>query len=475
MDFKPIRNKIRKFTYESLVIHLLTILKEQENIKSKPSPFWHALLLLKWTLEFAEDSRNSKVAERNDVIKIVQSFEQLELSHATFDLKRNGRLSKTFTILSFQQFQYQKRIWFDTFARQINLFTILKHKYDIEKSFQEKTGITIIEFLKTLNVFWVSILNSELTKIPYGGFVNQDHISILKSFLGEDKTNSLINLLTVSRETIKSILEQDSRAIRNYDLQIFETSFFCKRPFLLFRNHLTIPHRDVLNHAIHYFIYEFMKNHDDRFPEEFGDRMEKYIQLGLGENKIEFIPEKELKSILGKESKLVDFVIEKSVLIEAKAVEPRPIVIVNPTDENLAKELSKNIVKAYAIQMLTVANSLQGSDEYFGLIITYKDLYLGETVDIWEQFLRDETMKIVRDEKHLEKLPADNLFFIDLSTWDLMMQIVKSKGVSVKDVLLKVRTERRTTRLFSLHMYLDSYEIKRFDLAYLDKSLILDS
>jgi hypothetical protein len=218
-----------------------------------------------------------------------------------------------------------------------------------------------------------------------------------------------------------------------------------------------------------------MKNHDDRFPEEFGDRMEKYIQLGLGENKIEFIPEKELKSILGKESKLVDFVIEKSVLIEAKAVEPRPIVIVNPTDENLAKELSKNIVKAYAIQMLTVANSLQGSDEYFGLIITYKDLYLGETVDIWEQFLRDETMKIVRDEKHLEKLPADNLFFIDLSTWDLMMQIVKSKGVSVKDVLLKVRTERRTTRLFSLHMYLDSYEIKRFDLAYLDKSLILDS
>lgn len=475
MDFKQIRNKLRKFTYESLVIHLLTILKEQENIISKPSPFWHPLLLLKWTLEFAEDNRDSKVAERNDVIKLIKGLEGLERSHATFDLKRNGRLSKTFTILSFQQFQYQKRIWYDTFARQIYLFTLLRHKYDVEKSFQEKTGLTIIEFIKSLNVFWVSVINSELSQIPYAGFVTQVHISILNSFLGQDKTNSLVSLLTVSRESIQSILEKDSRAIRNYDLQIFETSFFTKRPFLLFRDRLIIPHRDILNHAIHYFIYEFMKNHDERFPEEFGDRMEKYIQLGLEENKIEFVPERELKNILGKESKVVDFVVEKCVLIEAKAVEPRPIVSVNPTDENLAKELSKNIVKAYAIQMLTVANSLQGIDEYFGVIITYKDLYLGETEDIWEQFLRDEIMKIIRDEKDLEKLPADNLFFIDLATWDLMMQIVKSKGVTVKDILLKVRTERRTTRLFSLHMYLDSYEIKRFDLSYLDKSLILDA
>src|SRR6185369_5034807 len=132
----------------------------------------------KWTLEFVEDSHQSKTAERKDVIKLIQSLENLEQSHATFDLKRNGRLSKTFTILSFQQFQYQKRIWFDTFARQVNLFTLLRHKYDIEKSFQDKTGLTITEFLKTLNVFWISILKSELTKIPYDGFVTRDHISI---------------------------------------------------------------------------------------------------------------------------------------------------------------------------------------------------------------------------------------------------------------------------------------------------------
>lgn len=471
MDFKPIRNKLRKFSFESLTVHLLTILKEQEKETSRPSPFWHPLILLKWTLEFAGENYPPKEATRQDVIKLISSLEQLELSHPTFDLKRNGRLTKTFTILAFQQFQYQRRVWFDTFARQLTLFTELKHTYDIDNSFRDKTGLTITEFLKTLNIFWISVLNSELTKIHYSGFVTEDHISVMHSYLGQEKTDLLIDLLTVSRENIKSVLTED-RALKNYDLQIFETSFFCRKPFLLFKNNLAIPHRDILNHTINHFIYEFMKNRDYRFSVEFGDRMEKYIQLGLVENKIDFISENELRDLIGRTNRVVDFIIENNVLIEAKAIELRPIVSIDPTDKNLAQDLKENIVKAYARQMLSVANNRKLSDEYFGLIITYKDLYLGDTIDFWDQFLKAETMKIVQNENELDALPIDNLFFVDLATWDLMMQVVKTKQITIREILQKVRTERKAAKLFSLNMHLDSYEIKKFDLVYLDKHLI---
>ena len=148
-------------------------------------------------MEFAGENYPPKEATRQDVIKLISSLEQLELSHPTFDLKRNGRLIKTFTILAFQQFQYQRRVWFDTFARQLTLFTELKHTYDIDNSFRDKTGLTITEFLKTLNVFWISVLNSELTKIHYSGFVTEDHISVMHSYLGQEKTDLLIDLLTV--------------------------------------------------------------------------------------------------------------------------------------------------------------------------------------------------------------------------------------------------------------------------------------
>ena len=54
MIFKPLLNKIRKYTFESLDSNILEILKIQERDIKRPSPFWQSLVLLKWTIEFAE-------------------------------------------------------------------------------------------------------------------------------------------------------------------------------------------------------------------------------------------------------------------------------------------------------------------------------------------------------------------------------------------------------------------------------------
>lgn len=471
-DFKPIRNKIRNYSYDSLTIHLLDILKEQERNEG-PTPFWHALLLLKWTLEFAGESYPPRHAERKDIYKLISMLEALELSHDTFNLKRNGRMSKTFTILAYQQFEYQDKPWFDTFARQLILFSELKCRYNIEESFKAKTGLSIKDILTALNILWIAVVNSHISKMPYNGVLTEDHDALFDRYLGEKSKNALYTLFTVSKENIKEVLESDPRVIRNYNLQIFETSFFTRRPFLFFRNIFIIPHRDVLNHTINHFIYEFMKNRDDLFSEELGSRMEKYLEIGLRENQIRFVSEKVLRDKLGRDSKVVDFIIEDNILLEAKAIELRPITSINPTDQNLALELAKNVVKAYAQQMLFVANQLGACDKYFGIIITYKKLHLGDSMDIWEQFLRDETLKIIGDEKKLDALPIRNLFFIDLKTWDLIMQIVKTKKATIKEILLRVNdAEKKEGKKFGLYMHLDSYEIKQYDLNYLSKQLI---
>src|SRR5690606_15179994 len=107
MNFKPIRNSIRRFSYQSLTVHLLQILKDQES-REGLQPFWHPLILLKWTLEFSGENYPPKEATRKDVVKLLKMLEALEMSHDTFNLKRNGRISKTFTILAFQQFHYQE-------------------------------------------------------------------------------------------------------------------------------------------------------------------------------------------------------------------------------------------------------------------------------------------------------------------------------------------------------------------------------
>jgi|GEM_PF-6905721 hypothetical protein len=45
MEYKPIRNKIASFSYDSLVELLFDVLKHQEAERSAPSAFWHPLLL----------------------------------------------------------------------------------------------------------------------------------------------------------------------------------------------------------------------------------------------------------------------------------------------------------------------------------------------------------------------------------------------------------------------------------------------
>jgi len=471
MNYKPIRNKIASFSYDSLVKLLFEVLKRQEGNQSAPSAFWHPLLLLRWSMEFAGEKYPSKQATKQDLAKLFKQLEELEMSHATFDLKKNGRLSKTFTILSFQQFQYQEKPWFDTFQRQYVLYCVLNGSHNINGSFESKTGLSIANILCALKLLWMAVLHNAIPGYEYRGVLTNDHLRMISDLLGQESLRKIVDQFSISKDNIKSILENDPRLIKDYDLQVFEPSIFSSRPFFQYNQNLLLPHRDILNHTINHFIYDYMKNRDDRFSEDLGRRLEKYVELGLSENCISFLPETKLKQMFGRESKVVDFLIDDDILLECKAIELRPYANINPTDDILLNEMEKSITKAYAMQMMDVIQQLSSDKEYFGIIITYKKLNLGETEDIWEQFLKRETEKIVQDENVRGKLPYKNLFFIDLASWDMVMQIAKTHKLSLKNILLN--TQQAKERKFGFYMHLDEYKVKNFDLKYLHTGLQL--
>ncbi|WP_413670132.1 hypothetical protein ACEN9X_09435 [Mucilaginibacter sp. Mucisp86] len=471
MDFKPIRNKIRTFSYHSLTTHLLQILKEQET-SERPQAFWHSLTLLKWTLEFAGESYPSKNANKNDVHKLLNSLSDLEMSHRTFNLKTNGgKINKMLTILSVQQLQYQQNAWRHSFASQLILFYDLKHKYDIAKSFKQLTNLDLSVFLEILFIYWLVITQDHLTKMKFDSQLYEDVTNIIVDLYGATIAKDFRKLLTVSQDNAKEIFEEDKRMVRNYDLQIFDTSFFTRYPFFAFDGKIVIPHKDILTPTANYFIYDFMKNRDEHFSTEFGGRMEKYMNLGLKEINASFKTENDLKSILGKDQKVVDFIIDGNILVEAKAIELKPIIGINPTDDNLANEFRKNIVKAYTSQMLDVVETLQLKEEAFGIIVTYKRLYIGNSGDVWNQFLKEETQKLKTAEQ-IALLPIENLFFIDLHTWDTIVQIIKNNKITLTEILIKVRDTDKIEqqKKFSFEMHLDEYKITNYDLLYLSEA-----
>lgn len=128
------------------------------------------------------------------------------------------------------------------------------------------------------------------------------------------------------------------------------------------------------------------------------------------------------------------------------------------------------IGKAYATQMLSVADKIKSSKELFGIIVTYKQLYLGNSGDIWEQFLEKETLKRLNNSLELTKLlPVENLFILDLDTWELLLQVLKENKISLAEVLREVRIvdSNPKDKLFSFSMHLKKYGVKEFTHQYL--------
>lgn len=358
MDYKPLRNRLSRLTYASVVRELLSILKNQEK-SSRPQPFWQGLLLLRWAMEFSGRNYPLKEATPKDISKLFQQIETLENAHSIFYPKLNGgNIKKTFIILSLQQMVYQEKAWWDCTARQHVLFIQLKHKYDISGSFEKLTGIPLTVFLKILHFKLLLLLNETTSPKIVENISLEILPELIEDLFGNTVWNQLNKLWTVSQDSVVEAIKTDTRQIRNYDLQIFEPSIFTRRPLFVFENRLIIPHRDILNVTVNHFIYEFMKHKDPEFSPELGRRMEKYVELGLVESGLSFRTENELKSQLGKHHSLVDFIIEENIFIEVKAIEVKPYTAANPTDEILANELRQNIAKAYCTQMLSVVSTL---------------------------------------------------------------------------------------------------------------------
>ncbi|MEL0456787.1 hypothetical protein WJN01_11140 [Flavobacteriaceae bacterium SZ-1-7] len=478
MDYKPIRNKLRSFTFESITIEILILLKEIEKSKKIRFAFWHLLLLLKWNLEFSDKKYQSKNANRNDIIKLLKLVEELEMSHGVFNPNYGDfALNKAMTILAHQQFLYQNNVYWDTFVRQLILFDELKHKHCIKNAFEKIAKISIEKFLKiSFIVYLVCFINESSEKgkpkFIYKGYITKDISDLLIQLHGRETYYNYFNLLSISKESIKDFIESDKRAIRNYNLQPFEASIFTRKPFFVYNGKYTIPYKDILKHNFNHFIYEFMKNNDEGFTTELGIRLEKYIKKGLDEIQLKYKTEKQLKTILGEKENLVDFIVNNRILVEVKAIELKPYTSINPNDKILANEFRKNIVKGYAKQMINVAKKLNPNEIYYGMIITYKKLFLGNSSDIWQQFLKDESMNICSLDD-LKIVPYENLFFIDIESWDKLVQILKDNKIELTDLLDKIKEAdlNPKTKKFNFSMHLeDIFNFQKFDLSYLEQS-----
>ncbi len=433
IDFGLIKGRIQKHRLSSIIHKTLELLNEVQRRDDKGYPIWNLLTLIKWSYIHTTDSILRSPIKEHEYNQLLELIRQFETKYSGISFKHRSQVNQSFKIIANQQFPLQDKFHNSILSRQMVLYLQLRSKFDIENEFKRLTSINLKSFLE-YSYFTFFFFNFEMVRpdIRYDGDLFESYFTLFKSKWANDELEKYLNLLTLKSRSDFEKLQK----LNNEVLQLYETNFFTLKPFILFRNQYRIPHKQIFTQTIKHFIYNYLKENSPEFPEEFGSRLNKYVELGLTENKILFENDTVLKAKYP-EGKVADFLIESDILVEVKAIELNPRAGVLRTNDILVKDLDKTIIKAYT-QLLETAFKVNPTQEYYGIIITYKEMYLGFGADAWEEFMKEpiETY-CLQNSIEIAILPPQNLVFISIENWDYMMQAIKEGKATLKEILLK--------------------------------------
>lgn len=463
-DFKYIRNRIQEYRSEDLLYFCFTTLdKHVINY-----PIWYIYTLIKWTLIYGGKQYPPKKLSQDKFYKLLNQVANFNEEHISSFIKQKGKLLRAFQILSYQQFYLQKTPHISKFYTQSILFYFNPgRKYNFNYVFEEKTGLSVIDFLKLIKLFYCQIYIEQLSsEWRFYGYFSNDFMLAASELIGIEKVQKFVNLLTLTQENAKSNAMNYRYQVNNVNLQTMEMTFLSLCPFIYWDDQLKLIDKRLFNYTSLYFIYDYLKSNNDQFTTEFGHRLEKYIELGLKELQLSYKNENQLKSVLPQPSSLVDFMLEDDcIYIECKASEISPYAAINPTDENLSNALKKTLLKAYFTQLCRVSKELSPESENWGIIITYKEYFWSDFIELFE--LSDADLVNDNTTKHL---PPENVFIIDLETWDYLLCVIKQYNLTIKSILQEAKTAsvNKHKRPLFFKQHLDKYKIEHIKLSYLE-------
>lgn len=460
VTFTYIRNRISEFSKESLYSIAFSVLKKLERNPKENYPIFLLLTLIKWVAIYGGNKYPPKIAQIKDFDKLMSQISSLATFGQLFDLRNPKDLTKVLTIAAHQQFYLQDQIIMSVIWRQLVLYLIIKTQYDIQGSFKAHAGLEIIDFFKI--IFLISIQanperlgNSHI----YDGTISPAYIQAIDKNTSVETRGAFLRLLCFGSDESINRLKKDSAKLKRLELQPLDTDFFAQYPLFRYGGQIFLLHRSILPYTIRHYVYDFLKEKDSQFTTDFGRRMEQYIGMGINETGLECISENHFKRQYPTSRYQVDFVVSKNILIESKAIALPALPSVLPDEAVLYNALKDSLVKAYVYQMLSVANFLKAEGEYFGVIITYKKLYLGNALE-WNSFLQEKTEQFCAENNlNTDLLPQSNLFIIDIDTWDLIIQLIVENRAVLTDLLKYFRSQNTNpeTEAFEIRIHLRDY------------------
>lgn len=184
---------------------------------------------------------------------------------------------------------------------------------------------------------------------------------------------------------------------------------------------------------------------------KFGETFERYIENGLSYANVKYVSEDILSRELQGTGSLIDFLInddDVNILIDAKAVEMAYQGKITHLADIVKDRVKTSVIKAIE-QSFGVVSRLKQTrssnpvikykDINFLLVVTYKELYLGNGRNLYDAIAKNKLDKILTKYGNLLQIPLENMYFITIEEFDYLIEMIKLGKTSFKTALMKAK------------------------------------
>jgi hypothetical protein len=135
-----------------------------------------------------------------------------------------------------------------------------------------------------------------------------------------------------------------------------------------------------------------------------------------------------------------------------------PEVIRNTTSSSIIHAIRQAYASAQRIASAESPKSaaLRRSENYL-LIITFRDMYLGNGRDYYESVAKGPIDKIIEEFGGVQRIPVEHIYFLSIEDLDLCVECLKSASLRLTDILRQaVRNDKQgDTKRFNFSQHLN--------------------
>ncbi|MDG4868400.1 hypothetical protein P8631_10360 [Guyparkeria sp. 1SP6A2] len=461
---KKIKNQLKSHYPDDVLKQSVNYLYAPENddldhIRKHP---WIVLLIVKWA--FIEESNIHYNRER----LTSRSFNFiLKQAHDLGDLVRMPTdytdLRLFMRNISYQQFLYQRPFSITSFARQAYIFGQLPENHKIRRKFNTHYGIDIPHFI----ILSFALTAKFITK-------NEPDFTIewfrpIAKELGWEVVHRFLETLSVSIDNLKPTLTRRNQSKGGWQ-EYYEQTPFLEFPLIRHGQTYTCVEPFVLYRCVENLLYDSIKRlSPEDFMASFGPIFENYLKTGMDRARVEYVTEAKLTPFLPQGASCVDYVIknrEANIFVDAKAVEMPYIGKISDNPEIVLQKIKKNAAKAIHQAFQVNHNAfndkaglpIKHKQESYILVVTFKELALGNGRNFYESIGKDYINKISQSISVEAIIPPENIYFITIDEFDFLMEMEsQNQGAALRLIRKAVKDdEKPETRKFDFSQHINS-------------------